>query len=372
MTEDIRLIRSIRNILIVAMGVLLLTLLKTLSALLLPLVFAGLLALLCIPLVQKLRDFHIPKALILPVVALLVCFILVLVINIFVTTFSSILSDMDELSRLFNNKIGLISRWADRRFGLDLNENHNSLTNWFWEWIGGFQWSTALKDLALGVGDFGKDFLLFFLYFLFLLGGLTEYKSYIQYVVKGNDELKHHTETLQHSISSYIAIKTVISLITGVLAFFVCLIFGLNYALFWGFIAFLFNFIPSIGSILSTLLPLLMAFIQFDSVGQFTGLAVVLLGNQLIIGNVVDPMVMGDRMRINSITVIFGLVFWGYIWGIPGMLLSVPLNVIMKLGLEQSESLSIFARIMGSADNSQEKTKSSIFTKKRHKKNVSQ
>jgi AI-2 transport protein TqsA len=77
------------------------------------------------------------------------------------------------------------------------------------------------------------------------------------------------------------------------------------------------------------------------------GLASVLLLNQFIIGNLIDPKVMGDRMRLNSITVIFGLVFWGYIWGIPGMLLSVPLNVIVKLILEQSESLSIAARIMG-------------------------
>ncbi len=371
MTEDLRLIRSIRNILIVALGILLIALLKTLASLLLPLVLAGILALMCIPLVQKLRDFHLPRFLILPVVALLVCFFLVIIINIFLNTFTSILSDLDKLSVLFNKKIDFLSRWAVDRFGMRLNLTlgSDSLTSWFWQWIGGFQWSGALKSLAMGLGDFGKDFLLFFLYFLFLLGGLSEYASFVQYVVADNSRLREHTETLQNSISSYITIKTVISLVTGILAFLICLIFGLPYALFWGFIAFLFNYIPSIGSILSTLLPMLMAFVQFDSVGRFVGLAAVLLLNQLIIGNVIDPMVMGDRMRLNSITVIFGLVFWGYIWGIPGMLLSVPLDVIVKLVLEQSESLSIAARIMGSPEKEKKFT---LRTGKREKKKVSQ
>ncbi len=366
MTESIRLIRSIRNILIIALGVLLMVLLKTLAGLLLPLVLAGLLALLCIPLVQKLRDFHLPKALILPVVALLVCFMLILIINIFINTFTSILSDLDQLSVMFTHKIDLLSRWTVETFGLKLEAGADGLTSWFWEWIGGLQWSRAARSLALGLGDFGKDFLLFFLYFLFLLSGLSEYKNFVRYVVADNHKLQAHTETLQNSISSYIGIKTVISLITGVLAFVICLLFGLRYALFWGFIAFLFNFIPSIGSILSTLLPLLMAFVQFDSAGRFIALAAVLLLNQFIIGNVIDPMVMGDKMRLNSITVIFGLVFWGYIWGIPGMLLSVPLDVMVKLVLEQSDSLSIAARIMAMPEKAESKKRFPSIIQKRH------
>ena len=364
MSDQIRLIRSIRNILVIALGVLLLVMLKTLAGLLLPLVLAGILALLCIPLVQKLRHFHLPRALILPVVALLVCFILVLVINIFINTFSSILSDMDQLTLMFSHKIDILSRWAVNTFGLKIESGAAGLTSWFWGWLGGLKWSGALKEVALGVGDFGKDFLLFFLYFLFLLSGLSGYKNFVKYVIADNRKLQAHTETLQNSISSYIGIKTVISLVTGVLAFLICLIFGLRYALFWGFIAFLFNFIPSIGSILSTLLPMLMAFVQFDSAGRFIGLAAVLLINQLIIGNVIDPMVMGDRMRLNSITVIFGLVFWGYIWGIPGMLLSVPLDVMVKLVLEQSDSLSIAARIMGMPEKPEKKSPVSRYIKK--------
>jgi AI-2 transport protein TqsA len=347
MTDILQINRSIRNILIVALGILLIALLRELAGLLIPLVFAGILALLCIPLVNILRKIGIPKALILIVIALVVSFVLVMVINIFINTFSSILSDLDELSTMFNNKISLMTKWAVDTFNVKLDTSGGNYNSWFWEWVGAQSWASPIKSMAKGLGDFGKDFFIFFLYFLFLLGGLSDYKKYIDYVVGNNRGLRNNAEKLQKSISSYIAIKTVISLITGVMSFLICLIFGLNYALFWGFLAFIFNYIPSIGSILSTALPILMAFVQFDRIGLFVGLASVLLLNQFIIGNVIDPKVMGNRMRLNSITVIFGLVFWGYIWGIPGMLLSVPLNVIVKLILEQSESLSIAARIMG-------------------------
>jgi predicted PurR-regulated permease PerM len=78
------------------------------------------------------------------------------------------------------------------------------------------------------------------------------------------------------------------------------------------------------------------------------------MGMQFLIGNLLDPMIMGDRLRLNTITVIFGLLFWGFIWGVPGMLLSVPLMVIIKLILEKSETWSMIARAMGSSVQKQE------------------
>lgn len=347
MSDILQVNRSIRNILIIFLGIVLFALLKLLAHLLLPLILACLLALLCIPMVDKLKRMGVPKLLTILLTALVVGFSLMIVVNIFANTITDILDDLDMLILQFNQKVEIISQWVTETFNLEIPQGNESYAAWLNQWFGSLNWAGALRSTLFGIGDFGKDFLLFLLYFMFLLGGLSEYRQFIDYVVGERKELKSHTETMQKSISSYIAIKTVISLGTGVLAFFICLIFGLNYALFWGFVAFLFNFIPSIGSILSTVLPVLLAFVQFDSVGRFLGLALALLAVQLVIGNIIDPMVMGDRMRLNSITVIFGLLFWGYIWGIPGMLLSVPLNVILKLILEQSENLAIASRIMG-------------------------
>ncbi len=145
-------------------------------------------------------------------------------------------------------------------------------------------------------------------------------------------------------------IKTAISLVTGISAGLICWIFGLQFALFWGFMAFVLNYIPSIGSMLATVLPIFMAIIQFDQFGIILALAIVLGTSQFMIGSVIDPMIMGSRLRLNTVAVIFGLMFWGYIWGIPGMLLSVPLMVVIRLILERSEDLSIIARVMGVAE----------------------
>ncbi|RLW70042.1 MAG: hypothetical protein B6D68_01320, partial [spirochete symbiont of Stewartia floridana] len=88
----------------------------------------------------------------------------------------------------------------------------------------------------------------------------------------------------------------------------------------------------------------------FDSFGTTLALVTALVSTQLIVGNIIDPMLMGDRLRFNPVSILFGLLFWGYIWGIPGMLLSVPFMVIIRLLLERHDDFAILARVMGYPD----------------------
>jgi predicted PurR-regulated permease PerM len=125
------------------------------------------------------------------------------------------------------------------------------------------------------------------------------------------------------------------------------MIFGIKFAVFWAFLAFIFSYVPNIGSTLSTILPILMAVIQLDSIESLLIFAILLVAMHFVMGNVVEPIIMGNRLRLNTLTVLFGLVFWGYIWGIPGMILSVPLLVIMKIILERYPEVSIIGRVMG-------------------------
>ena len=187
------------------------------------------------------------------------------------------------------------------------------------------------------------------IYYLIFISGATGYRAYVDYVTGPDQEgeTREIWKLTQDSITAYMSIKTMISLVTGLLAGIICWAFGLQFALFWGFLAFLMNYIPSIGSMLATVFPVFMAVIQFDSAGMVFGILICLGASQFVIGSVIDPMIMGNRLRLNTVTVIFGLVFWGYIWGIPGMLLSVPLMVMIRLLLERSDDFAIIARIMG-------------------------
>lgn len=344
--QNSRLFRTIRNLLIVAMAVLIIAVLKTLSSLLLPLVLAILLTLVSLPLVIRLKEIGLPKGIIIPLVALITITVLVFIINVVTITFSEVLSQQAYMAEQFNLKLNGLYKMLGQYLKQDWDYNISPLTYI----LDQVDLTDLIKKLAASVGSFSSSFFLFTLYYVFLLIGISDYKTYLHFVADNDLSLLKNFETLQGSVSTYMTIKSIISLVTAVNAYIICKIFGVNFALFWGFLTFILNFIPNIGSIISSLAIMFIAFIQFDGYTRFLVVSLLVSLNQMVIGNFIDPLVMGSRLRLNTVTVIFGLVFWGYIWEVPGMLLSVPLMVIIKLVLEQSESLGILARVMGSPE----------------------
>lgn len=137
-------------------------------------------------------------------------------------------------------------------------------------------------------------------------------------------------------VRRFLVMKLIISASTGLLVGVVLAIMGLDLALVFGVLAFLLNFVPSIGSVIATLLPLPIALIQFES-PLMIGLAVLIPGAiQITIGNVIEPMVMGEGLDLHPVTILMMLIFWGLLWGVVGMLLATPITAVVKI---------IFARI---------------------------
>jgi len=339
-------LRSIRNILLVFLFITTFYLLNVLSSLLLPLVFAMLVVIMFQPLMIFLRKYKFPTGVIVPIIATLTILIILVIINIFIDTIGNFTAQSDFLVTQFIKKVTAIISQIDEmtksRFNMD------NISNYLLGLINEQSLTKALSSVFSGVGNFGKSFFMFSLYFVILLGSMTNYKEYISYVVKADQRFLNEIDSLQRSVSTYMTIKVIVSATTGIIAAVVCMLFGVKFAVFFGFLTFLFNFIPSIGSIIATIPPVLMAIIQFDTFNRAIIILIILGVVQMTIGNFIEPKIMGDRLRLNTVTVIFGLVFWGIIWGIPGMLLSVPLLVILKLILGYSDTLSVVARIMGS------------------------
>lgn len=342
---------TVKNILIIFLAVVIFYLLNELASILLPLVLALLGAIVMQPFVNFLLNRKIPKILILPTVSIISLAILFGIFLIVSDTASSIVEQQDYLlSRLLSKLDGLLT-WINNIFKLDLDTT--LLVSEIYKRAGDGWLSGFLGEIASGLGSFFSSFLFFSLYYIMLLAGMSGYKDYMSYV--GGDKSEQFLDEyskIQHSIFSYVAIKTLISIVTGLLVFGLCLSFGIKFAFFWGFAAFLLNFIPNIGSILGTIFPILMAIIQFDSFQSIFILSLLLISVQFVMGNLIEPIIMGNRLRLNTLTVLFGLVFWGYIWGIPGMLLSVPLMVILKIILERFPAFSFIGRIMGYPDKS--------------------
>lgn len=146
-------------------------------------------------------------------------------------------------------------------------------------------------------------------------------------------------------VQSYLAIKTMLSLVTGVLVGVWCAILGVDFAALWGLIAFLLNYIPNIGSIIAAIPAVLLATIQLGWGSALAVLAGYVVVN-MAIGNVAEPMWMGKKLGLSTTVVFLSLVVWGWIWGAVGMLLSVPLTMIIKIMLENSRDYGFIATML--------------------------
>ncbi len=341
----------VRGILSIFLVILVFYLLKLLSSLLIPLVLALLFALLFQPLILFLNKRKVPNWLIVPIISIISLLVLIVLVNIIVQTSTDISSQQDYLLGRLNLKIEEARLWASSVTGTDIKPEY--VTDEISKMINGEFITTVLGGVASSISSITGSFVMFALYYIVLLSGMSGSGEYLNYLAGKNSDgsLKENFDKVSKSVYSYMVIKTLVNLSMGILVGVTCYAFGIKFPIFWGFLTFVFHYIPTIGSIIATIPPVLMGIIQFDAFGTILAFLLILMAVQFIMGNVVEPKIMGGHLRLNTVAVIFGLVFWGYIWGVTGMMLSVPLLVILKLVFEHFPSLEIFARLMGYPDN---------------------
>jgi len=148
------------------------------------------------------------------------------------------------------------------------------------------------------------------------------------------------------SVNDYLIIKTAVSAATGLLVAILLTVLGVDYPVLWGLVAMLFNFVPNIGSIIAAVPPMLLALVQFGP-GEMLYTAIGYVVINLVMGNVVEPRFMGRGVGLSTLVVFVSLVFWGWVLGLVGMLLSVPLTMIVKLALESKEETRWIAVLLG-------------------------
>ncbi len=155
----------------------------------------------------------------------------------------------------------------------------------------------------------------------------------------------------QEDIQTYLWIKSLTSTITGLISYFVLKMVGIDFAAFWAFSIFMLNFIPTIGSIIATLFPAMLALIQFDTFFPFLVVLIGVGSIQLVVGNVLEPKLMGNSLNVSPFVVMMSLTLWGSIWGIAGMFLSVPITVMMLIAFAHFDRTRYIA-VMLSGDGS--------------------
>ena len=185
--------------------------------------------------------------------------------------------------------------------------------------------------LLASFGNFAKGLFLVLLYVLFFILEQGVFGKKMAALGLGLDTPNRLSVVLREvntAMRTYLGVKTLTSLLTAILSWIVFLAIGLDFALFWAFLIFLFNYVPTIGSITATGLPALLALVQFpDSLSPFLIVALGVSAIQVLIGNILEPRLMGDTLNISPLVVVLSLILWSLLWGIVGMLLSVPITV---------------------------------------------
>ena len=152
------------------------------------------------------------------------------------------------------------------------------------------------------------------------------------------DKISTVIDEIEASVTNYLGLKTLVSLSTGFLSYLVLLFIGIDAPIFWAFLITLLNYIPTIGSLIATVFPATYCLLQFGELYPFV-LVLILVGLiQIIIGNILEPRLMGNSLNISSLATLITLSIWGSIWGITGMFLSVPISVILIIILSQFPS----------------------------------
>jgi len=144
---------------------------------------------------------------------------------------------------------------------------------------------------------------------------------------------------IDQKVRRYVATKVFISTLTGIFVWITLAILGLELALVFGMLAFLLNFIPSIGSVISTLLPIPIAVAQFNNPWMILPVVAVPGAIQMVLGNIVEPKMMGKGLNLHPVTVLMALLFWGLLWGIAGMFLAAPMTAVIRIILMQFDTL---------------------------------
>lgn len=194
-----------------------------------------------------------------------------------------------------------------------------------------------VANMLSGLGGILTNSFLILLTVIFILFEASSFQQKVRTAFGDPKGTLSQLKKITNAVNNYLAIKTVVSLGTGIIVALWVWALGIDFPVIWGLLAFLLNFIPNLGSIIAAVPPVLLGYIQFG-LGRTLLVAAGYGVVNLVFGNVVEPKLMGRKLGLSTLVVFLSLVFWGWVWGPVGMLLSVPMTMVVKIVLESSPS----------------------------------
>ncbi len=323
--------------------------LKILSFIFIPLILAMFIALLFLPFMRWLSKKRVPKWLSVFIVLLIMIGAIKIGGELIKLSSKEILtSDVAFFEKAESKLVNLVLSIEDF-FGIERLEEDNLLGYYF-------QKTNIINNFGPTIGFIQKTLsmtLMTAFFVVLLLAGSINFQKLLNGIVfKQKFSSVKTFMKIEKDIIKFIKVKFVISLFTGIGFGVACLLFGVSFPIFWGLFAFGINFIQMIGSVISVFALSLFGFVELDPTGTLLFFIIVITGVQVLLGGILEPVFMGKSFSINVITILVMLMFWGFIWGVPGLIMSIPITVFIKIILEQFPKTKAIAEFLSGSEQS--------------------
>jgi len=303
--------------------------LKTLSFIFIPLLSSMFIALLFLPLTRWFKKKGLPKALSITTVVMIILVFFKLTGELIHISSQQILASDSSFFDKAKDKLTSLIIGIESFFGIDFLKGEVVFSSFI-------QKDAILSNLVPTVGyisDTLSTLLITLFFVLLLLSDSVDIQKVLSKVVlstKNFTSIKIFMK-IEKSLIKFIKVKFFISLLTGVFTGIACWAFGISFPIFWGLFAFIINFLQMIGSVITVVLLSIFAFVEVESISLLIFFSLTITGVQVLFGAILEPIFMGKSFSINVITIVIMLMLWGYIWGIPGLIMSVPITVFLKI-----------------------------------------
>ena len=331
--------RTTNLLLLVIVVPLVFYLLKILSFIFVPLAFSMFIALLFLPLMRWLGKKGVPKYVSIFIVILLILSGLGITGELIHLSSKQIMSSDSAFFTEAEEKLRNLKDSLESFLGVELGKNGNLLAQ-----------IAGPKNIGSVVGFVGSFLSMSLTISFFTVLWLAESIN-VQKLLNATILKQKHTSVktflkIENDLIKFIKVKFLVSLGTGVFTGLACIYFDVSFPIFWGLFVFVINFVQMIGSFISVISLSIFAFVELDPTSTlfFFILSITLV--QIVFGAILEPIFMGKSFAINIIAVLVMLMFWGYIWGIPGMIMSIPITVFLKIILEQFPNTKIIASLL--------------------------
>ncbi|MEL4013897.1 AI-2E family transporter [Dryocola clanedunensis] len=329
MAKPIVTLSGLKIVIMLGMLVIIMAGVKIAADMIVPFILAMFIAVILNPLIRRLERLRVPRVLAISLVVVAIVMLMALLLAYLGTSLNELARTLPQYRSSLITPLQAIEPWLQRA-GITVSVDE------LVKYIDPNAAMTLVSSLITQLSNAMTSVFLLLLTVVFMLFEVPQLPLKLQQLMSRPAEGMGAIQRALDSVSQYLVLKTAISLVTGLIVWVMLAALDVRFAFVWGLLAFSLNYIPNIGSVLAAIPPVAQVLV-FG--GLYDALIVVAgyLAINLVFGNIIEPRIMGRGLGLSTLVVFLSLIFWGWLLGPVGMLLSVPLTIVVKIGLEQSE-----------------------------------